>query len=126
LCVGKETANLPDDFVERKGERNNNYTSALILPTRCYVAHHNQFGFRYPLVCIDRSPLKERWKSVVWGSLFGGGATGAHRQVLEIVEEGDRVVVFGIAATGFHVEAFRVNDGTNIFRFSNSYLRYFK
>ena len=38
-----------------------------------------------------------------------------------VVEEGQRVVVFGAGSTGFHVEAFRKDDGRNLFRFANSY-----
>ena len=58
--------------------------------------------------------------SKVWGSWWGA-AMGVHRQWVEIVEQGDRVVVFGVAAVGFHVEAFRTDDGANLFRFSNAY-----
>jgi hypothetical protein len=94
--------------------------SVLITPQRCFIAAHDQIGYPYKLVCVDRSSSKLLWTTQVWAS-FWGQAEGAHRQWVEVIEQDNRVVVFGIASMGFHVEAFRVEDGANVFRFSNSY-----
>lgn len=119
--LGKESASLPDDFHEKlKKQHLRDDVRALLTPTRCYVAIHGDVGYRYRLGCIERTPVKLRWASEVWGS-FWGFASGVHRQWVEIVKQDDRIVVFGVASGGFHVEAFRAEDGANIFRFSNSY-----
>lgn len=119
--LGKESAGLPGDFPEkvRKPEVFDD-VRALFTPTRCYVAIHEDVGYAYRLGCVERSPSRVRWASDVWGSWWGA-ATGMHRQWVEIVEQGGLVVVFGVASVGFHVEAFRADDGANLFRFSNSY-----
>jgi hypothetical protein len=88
--------------------------------TRCYVAVHDPVGCPYRLAAVDRQLGEVRWVTKVWGSWWGD-ATGQHHQWLEVTEQGDRVVVFGRASGTFHVEAFRADDGANLFRFSNSY-----
>jgi hypothetical protein len=74
------------------------------------------------MACIDRKTSKVRWKSKVFGS-FWGNATGRHLMWVALKEQNKRVVVFGSAHTGLHVEAFSPEDGTNLFRFSTSYAR---
>jgi hypothetical protein len=122
IQLGQASAKLPDDFVDkvRKQEHHNN-VRALFTPTHLYVAIHESVGYTYRLACVERSTLKLNWVSDVWGSWWAS-ASGQHRQSVEIVEHGHRVVVFGVSSPGFHVEAFRKDDGTNIFRFSNSYV----
>ena len=93
---------------------------ALITPARCYVAGHESVRYPYRLASVDRGTGKTRWVAKVWASWWYG-ATGHHHQWVEVTEQEDRVVVFGVASTGFHVEAFRQDDGANVFRFSNSY-----
>jgi hypothetical protein len=119
--VGATSVPVPEDLWE-KLDRNwkGNPVSARITPTRCYVAVHDPVGYPYRLAAVDRPLGKVRWVTKVWGSWWGN-ATGIHHPWLEVTEQGDRVVVFGTASTGFHVEAFRADDGTNLFRFSNSY-----
>src|SRR5262249_17723260 len=94
--------------------------SALVTPGRCYVAEHDDVGYPFQLACIDRSTGKVAWRSEVWG-IWWGGATGVHAMWVAGTEQGDRIVVFGAGSIGIHVEAFRKDDGTNLFRFSNSY-----
>jgi hypothetical protein len=120
--TGKEAAHIPDDVPEKvKKQKGLDYeVRALITPTRCYVAMHESVGYSYRLGCVERSPAGVRWTSDVWGSWWSA-STGVSRHWVEIVEQGDRVVVFGIASVGFYVEGFRVTDGTNLFRFSNTY-----
>jgi len=94
--------------------------SAFITSSRCYVAVFDDAGYPYRLACVDRASVKTRWVTDVWASWLGA-ATGVHHQWVEITEQGNRVVVFGVASTGFHAEAFRMEDGVNTFRFSNYY-----
>ena len=118
--LGNESADLPGDFLKNvKKQQFYDEARALFTPTRCYVAIHESVGYSYRLGCVERTPSRTRWVSDVWGSWWCA-STGVSRQWIEIVKQGDRVVVFGIGA-GFHVEAFRADDGANLFRFSNSY-----
>src|SRR5262249_37561015 len=96
------------------------HVSALMRASRCYVAVHEDVGYPYDLACIDRGTGKVRWKSEVFGTWWGG-ATGIHEMCVTITEQNKRIVLFGSAATGIHVEAFRPEDGVNLFRFSTSY-----
>jgi hypothetical protein len=120
--LGKESASLPDDFLEKvqKQKGIHDEVRALFTTTRCYVAMHDDCGYSYRIGCVERSPLKVRWVSDVWGSWWYA-STGAGHHWVEIVEQGDRIVVFGVSSIGFNVEAFRADDGVNLFRFSNSY-----
>jgi hypothetical protein len=95
--------------------------AALITPASCFVAVYHPGGSPYRLACVERSSAKVRWVSRVWGSWWGGIAGFPGPQWLEVTEQGDRIVVFGVTIGGFHVEAFRVRDGVNVLRFSNSY-----
>jgi hypothetical protein len=112
---------IPDDLPEKldRGE----YVRAIAMPSSCFIAAHDPFGMPYQLACVDGSSPKIRWITKVWGSCFVG-AQGFDLQQVEITVQGDRVVVFGISAAGFYVEAFRVKDGVNVFRFSNAYPSY--
>jgi len=94
--------------------------SALLTPTRCYVAKFDSVGYQYELTCIERATAKTQWVSQVWGCCFGD-ATGQHHQDVQITEQGKNVVVFGVASIGFNAECFRAEDGVNVFRFSNKY-----
>jgi hypothetical protein len=118
--VGAESAALPKDFRSQiKASNIAEGISALITPGRCYVAIYDEWGFPYKLACVDRKSLQVKWTRQVWGSWWAY-TSGASHQWIELTEQGDRVVVFG-AAGPFHVEAFRVDDGSTVFRFSNSY-----
>ena len=121
LRLGKESIQMPVEFLDKlQKQEGYDEARALFTPAHCYVAFHDQWGYDYRIGCVERSPLKLRWVSGVWGCFWGLGS-GVSREWVEIVEQGDRVVVFGIANTGFYVEAFRADDGANVFRFSNSY-----
>jgi hypothetical protein len=60
------------------------------------------------------------WKSKVFGHWWDV-AFGYHEMRVAVTEQNKRIVVFGAGFTGFHVEAFRPDDGVNLFRFSTSY-----
>lgn len=96
------------------------HVSALFTPECCYIAVHDDRGHPYTLACVDRSSAEIVWRAEVWGSWWGH-STGVGRAWVTVTEQNDRVVVFGAASTGIHVEAFQSSDGKNVFRFSSSY-----
>jgi hypothetical protein len=119
--VNSNSAPIPDDLREKlRMDGLKDSLTALMTRRHCYVAAYDSVGYPYELACLDRSSGKIRWLANVWASWWGG-ATGHHSQWVEVTEQGDRVVVFGVASVGFHAEGFRVEDGVNLFRFSNSY-----
>jgi hypothetical protein len=121
LKVRKESVSIPEAILRKcDSGRVCCSVSALITPSRCYIAVHEDVGYSYPLYCIDRLTAKIVWKSEVWATWWGG-ASGVHHMSVAVTEQNNRIVVFGAAATGIHVEAFQRDDGTNLFRFSSSY-----
>jgi hypothetical protein len=121
IRIGAASVPIPNDLREKlKLSKFDGRMSALITPSRCYIAAYDDFGYPYRLACVERASLKLRWVTEVWASWWGA-TTGVHHQWVEVTEQGNRIVVFGIASVGFHVEAFRLEDGVNTFRFSNSY-----
>jgi hypothetical protein len=83
-------------------------------------ATHEEVGYPFDLTCLEPSSGKVLWKSRVW-ACWWGSSTGQHRSWVKVVEQGERVVVFGVASMGFYVEGFHTKDGGNLFRVSNSY-----
>ena len=122
LKVGLESVSLPESFLGKdySGQVCDN-VSALITSGRCYIALHDDFGYPYQLVCIDRLTAKIVWKSEVWSMWWGAIAGFGGNMWVAVTEQNKRIVVFGAGSTGIHVEAFREDDGINLFRFSSSY-----
>lgn len=121
IQIDSEFVRVPDDLREKMGFNGfTRTTAALITDICCYIAVYDDIGYPYQLACVERSTSRVRWITKVWGCWWAG-ASGLHRHSVEILENGDRVAVFGIASSGFHVEAFRVEDGTPLLRFSNTY-----
>lgn len=121
LRVGEATVAIPGGLLQRDdaGKTMSN-VSGLVTKSRCYLAIHDEVGFPYTLACIDRSSGKVRWKADAWGCYIGGTG-GQFDSAITVTEQDDRVIVFGGATTGFHVEGFRSDDGKNLFRVSNSF-----
>jgi hypothetical protein len=118
LRVGSDTIRLPKDILTHQGMHCDG-ASALFTPSRCYLAVHDDWGYPYKLTCLDRSSAKTVWTADAWGSCWHV-ATGKSHAWVSVVERGNRVFVFG-AAGGIHVEAFRSENGTNLFRFASTY-----
>ena len=123
LKVAKESITIPENLFSKwnSGDLMHNI-SALVNDKRCYVAVHDDCGNFYKLTCIDRSSNKMIWQTEVWGH-YWGGSSGRSRGWVSITEQNDRIVIFGQSGIGFHVEAFRSEDGKNLFRVSNGYRR---
>ncbi len=122
LRVGSVSVAIPEDLPDqlRGNDLSADRVSALITPSRCYVAVYDDFGSPYRLACLERSSAKVRWVAKVWASFWCNVEGQALISWVEVTEQGNRVVVFG-APGGFYVEAFRADDGVNLLRFSNSY-----
>ena len=119
--VGRESVPIPEDLLTKSDAGNFNcYVSVLITPSRCYIAVHDDVGYPYDLACIDRTSAKVLWKSKAWGTWWGG-VSGRQRQMfVTVTEQDNRVVVFGSGDTGINAEAFRSDNGANLFRFSST------
>jgi hypothetical protein len=129
LTVGKDSMDLPSELLKdvvQDGKLSSRYAySAYFGPQKCYIAIYDDAGYPYSLVCVNRTSTKVVWKTKGWGSFWGmlGGKVGRARVAVDV--QGDRVLVFGCSGLGFvHAEAFRADNGKNIFRFSNTYSEY--
>ena len=121
IRLGSGCVPIPAGLQDKLGRNGIDHNvSVLITPLRCYVAVYNDFGQPYRLACVERSSATVRWVADVWGSYWHAVAGFSCNHWVEVREQGDRVLVFGIAGA-FHVEAFRIDDGVNVLRFSNSY-----
>jgi hypothetical protein len=121
LRIGKQSVAIPENLLHKTSDGKIYCSvSALMNPSRCCVAVYGNVGTPYKLTCIDRTTGKILWKSDVFGTWWGG-STGIHYMWVTVTEQNDRIVLFGAASTGIHVEAFREKDGKNLFRFSSSY-----
>lgn len=123
LRVGDASIRIPDTF--RKASEN---LVVLFTPLRCYVVVHPDNTDRpYRFNCFERLSGKNAWNTEVWGTWWRPAgidliSTGPPSHMwVKIVEEQNRVMVFGYDSVYFHAEAFRVQDGTNLFRFSTLY-----
>ncbi|MFT3880271.1 MAG: hypothetical protein QM703_11490 [Gemmatales bacterium] len=94
--------------------------SALFTANTCFVAVHGDLGYPYQLTCFDRTTSKVVWKSKVWGSWWHS-SSGPGTAFVKVTEQRNRIIVFGVATTGIHIEGFDPKDGKNLFRFSNAY-----
>jgi hypothetical protein len=121
LKVGKDSVPIPEAILDKTDSgRVHCNVSALITPSRCYITVHESAGYPYQLFCIDRSTAKIVWKSEVWATWWGA-TTGIGHMWVALMDQNQRIVVFGAGSTGIHVEAFQRDDGSNLFRFSSSY-----
>jgi hypothetical protein len=96
--------------------------SAFFTPKNVYVAKYDSAIYPYTFACLDRADGHVVWRTDGWGSYWYaiGGGVGRARVSIEL--QSDRVFVFGVSGIGMiHVEAFRADNGENVFRFSNTY-----
>ena len=124
LTIGRNTITLPDEILKRtdKGQLYGNF-SGCFTPKHCFVTSHSVVGAPHNVVCINRSSGEVVWKAEACGSLHGLftiGSYGFESWVSVTVQE-DRVVVFGASPMGLYAHAFRVDNGTTVFRFSSGF-----
>jgi hypothetical protein len=121
LSIGRESVPVPLTLLRRasRGEYECG-VSALITPSRCYLAVHGDLGFRYQLRCIDRKKGDILWTSDVMAFQWGHGS-GLSDMWVTVTEQGGRIVIFGFTNGGLQVEAFRAEHGKHLFRFASTY-----
>jgi hypothetical protein len=124
LHVGTDVCPIPEDILGQKAGTENGEEffcnlSALMTAQRCFVAVHGFAGNPHELVCIERPSGKLLWKTRVWGN-FWGDLEGQASMWVALIEHDNRILVFG-SSLGMNVEAFRVTDGENLFRFATTY-----
>jgi hypothetical protein len=89
-----------------------------VAGNRTYMAVYGDVGAPYRVSCLDTGKLY--WQASVWGNSLGLlCATPFFKQCVTFVLTDRWLLVFGAGQEGFHVEAFRTDNGTNIFRVSN-------
>jgi hypothetical protein len=113
LKIGDDQARLPDDgnFYQITG---------CFSPTTCYVAVHDSIGASHSIWSLSRDSGEVNWQKRVYGCIWSGGTTGFHESHVEVALQGDKLLVFGAAGTGFYVAAFESESGEEMFQFSTA------
>lgn len=122
LHIGTDFLVIPEELFRKliQGEYGSDF-SALFTPTSCYVVVHDDFGSPCKMTCLDRATAQVKWRTDIWGSWWLSIA-GEGAAYVTVTEQADRIIVFGTAPYGFHVEAFNAADGKNLFRVTNRYV----
>jgi hypothetical protein len=115
--IGKETVSLDRESFPRAHSIDE--VVALADQKRCYVAVHDNVGSPFPVACFDRATGKKNWEAKAWGTWWGD-STGQHHMWVSMVQDEKRLIVFGRAETGLHIDGFNIEDGSNTFRFATS------
>jgi hypothetical protein len=92
--------------------------SACLTPKQCFIALHFQLFFQYELICFDRTANAVVWTATVYAESGRGTVSGnGQRHGVTIRTLGETVLVYGGGNFSVYVEGFKMNDGTNLFRF---------
>lgn len=88
------------------------------------VAVYEEHSNGFPMYGFDRADKHVLWTADVgFGSPRSGAFGPGIVHNVQLVINGDTVYVYGFDATSAYVEAFAINNGTNLFRFGTSYAR---
>jgi hypothetical protein len=122
LRVGNDSTEVPKVLLERYLDDDGNlmpaiHYSACFTSRNCYLAIYDGVECPFSLACFDRSTAKVVWTARACGSFPG---TILRARVAIDVQD-DRVVAFGWAIAGLDAEAFRADNGKNLFRFSSRF-----
>jgi hypothetical protein len=124
LRVGNDSTEVPKVLLEEylvDGKlRPAIHCSACLTSKNCYLAicHDDAYAFR--LACFDRTTAKVVWTARACGSFSDSisGPVDPARVAVDVQD--DRVVVFSWS-TGVDAEAYRADNGKNLFRFSSAF-----
>ena len=84
-----------------------------------YLAIFNNSG-SFWVWCLEKDSGRLVWDAIVWGGGYGMGGNWDNQE-LDIFECGNCVVIFGASNIGMFVEAFDIENGKVLFRFSTSF-----
>jgi hypothetical protein len=114
-------ASVLKDAVSNPEASGYNHLNATVAADRAFVAFFDEFGERYPLLCIDRNSGKVLWKAEVWAlateQIPARSGSWAHNLILEFHKKS--VVLYGIGV-GCYVEAFDIETGKPLYRFASN------
>jgi hypothetical protein len=120
LKSGDETAAVSAVFVKEHFGKPE-CLSILIDKDRSFVAYHNDFGYSFSLLCLDRKSGNLIWKATVWDWANDLGTSGPWYDHVAVVGNDQRVFVIGCGVSCFYIEAFERASGKSIIRFANWY-----
>ena len=125
LRVGNDSTEVPkvlleEYLVDGKLRPAIHCSACLTSKKNCYLAicHDDAYAFR--LACFDRTTAKVVWTARACGSFSDSisGPVDPARVAVDVQD--DRVVVFSWS-TGVDAEAYRADNGKNLFRFSSAF-----
>jgi len=121
ISAADRKVEVPEELVDR-GDHGTLFCcfSTVFTAEQCYVAVHRDVGYPFTVACLNLADGTLKWKTEAWGTWWGF-ATGIHQTRVAVTVQDDRLAVFGEAGTGYHVEAFDIGTGANLFRFSTGY-----
>jgi hypothetical protein len=125
LTVDNESVTLPPSLAAEILDKDKDLLcniSAYLGPERCYLVHHADRCTPILVTCWDPKSTKILWAKLGWAARgYGGWGGGVGRHWVSIVEKQNRVFVFGAGGEVVYIEAFKIKDGTALFRFGTSY-----
>jgi hypothetical protein len=110
---------LPSELSERHSTTTE--AAAILSDKMCFVAFFGRHTHGYTLYAIDRKTKKVIWKKGVWAGGVINAYSGPGGHIVEIVLEGDRLIVFGCGLDCAYLEGFKAENGECEFRFSTRY-----
>jgi hypothetical protein len=120
LKIGDDQARLPESISKLLDDRNDYQITGCFSPSTCYVAIHDSIGASHSIWSLSRDSEEVNWQKRVNGCLWSGGTTGFHESHVEVALQGDKLLVFGAAGTGFYAAGFESRSGEELFQFSTA------
>lgn len=123
LHISNDSVPLPESILTKTDHGNLwGRLSGLFTEKHCFVAIHDDVGYRHDVACIERSTGELVWVEEACGCWIGG-ATGIHESWVTVTVQDAQVVVFGAAWTGFYMHSFDAATGKSKFKFSTVFAR---
>ena len=85
-----------------------------------FLVYYSDFATPYEIICWNELQSRQQWQAQVWANGFIGGAGRGFHHV-EMRASSEHLYVFGAANDGIYIEAFSLQTGAPLFRFSTAY-----